>query len=73
MTASTEQISGEAIGKLAELVQKLIQAKNVAEEERDAAKEEAAQILGLESTNLEKINQLIDVAAAALPDVTALA
>jgi hypothetical protein len=72
MTTSTEQISGETIGKLAELVQRLIQAKNVAEEERDAAKQEAAELLNLGGSNLEKINQLIDAAAAALPDVTAL-
>ena len=72
MTASTEQISSEAIGKLAELIQRLIENKNVAEHERDEAKSQAAQFLSIGQNDLDKINQLIDVASAALPDASAL-
>ncbi|MCC5618115.1 hypothetical protein LC605_24120 [Nostoc sp. CHAB 5836] len=59
--------SEEAIDKLSDLVKGLISKETVTASERDDAKLQVAQLFATGQANLEKINQLIDIAAAALP------
>lgn len=68
MTVSTDQTEtqlSEAVGQLADAVKGLIIKKNVAEQERDEAKQQSGQLLSLNQEALQKVHELIDVASAA--------
>jgi len=73
-TGAVLALSGEAIAKLSDLIAGLIKSKNVSDAERDAAKAQVAELLTTDEANaqtaqngLDSLNNLIDLAATALP------
>jgi predicted transcriptional regulator len=70
-TGASENKTKVALTQLATLVTNLIKKNTVTTQERDAAKAQIAQLLADEETEdtaeLQSINELIDVASAALP------
>lgn len=73
-TSDVLVLSGEAIEKLAVLLTALIQAKNVTESEKEAAKTQVAELLASDEADADttqsivnKLNALIETASAAAP------
>ena len=61
----TPQPSSDSWGKLAELITQLIQNKDASDAEAQEAKSQVAQLQNIQQQDLEKVNQLIDLATKA--------
>lgn len=61
----TPQPPSDSWGKLADLVSQLIEKEEASEADAEAAKAQVAQLQNIQQQDLEKINQLIEIARKA--------